>query len=41
MISAGTITRVDQDTITWQATNQAVDGAAIPDSPVITMRRVR
>lgn len=41
LVSAGTITRVDENTITWQATSQAVDGRSIPDSPTVTMRRVR
>jgi len=35
------ITRVDSNTITWKVTNQDVDGIAIPDSQVVTMKRVR
>ena len=41
MLSTVTITRVDADTITWQAKNQKVDGKALPDSPVVKMKRVK
>jgi uncharacterized protein (TIGR02246 family) len=41
MTMTATIRRVDADTIAWQGTNQRVDGNAIPDSPVVTMKRVR
>lgn len=41
MTMTATIRRVDADTITWQGTNQQVDGNALPDSPVVTMKRVR
>ncbi|MBL9147859.1 MAG: SgcJ/EcaC family oxidoreductase [Phycisphaerae bacterium] len=40
MTSAGVLTRVDANTVTWQATNQVIDGKPVPDSAVITMRRV-
>lgn len=41
MTSTARMTRVDADTVTWQSTNRVIDGTAQPDSPVITMKRVR
>jgi uncharacterized protein (TIGR02246 family) len=35
------VTRVDPDTITWQLKDQQLDGKAIPDTPVIKMKRVK
>lgn len=34
------VTRVDADTITWQAKDRRLDGNALTDTPVITMKRV-
>jgi uncharacterized protein (TIGR02246 family) len=39
MISTTTITRADPDTLTWQITDQKLDGKPLPDSAVITMKR--
>jgi uncharacterized protein (TIGR02246 family) len=41
MTSATAVTRVDADTITWQVKDQQVNGKAMPDSPPITMKRVK
>jgi uncharacterized protein (TIGR02246 family) len=41
MTFSSTITRVDDDTITWQATDHVVDGVRLPDSAVLTMSRMR
>lgn len=41
MTSTTIVTRVDGGTITWQAKEQMLDGKPVPDSPVITMKRVR
>lgn len=41
MTSTTTITRTDADTVTWQVKDQQVDGKAMPDSPLITMKRVK
>lgn len=41
MTSTSVVTRVDADTITWRATEQVLDGKPMPDSPVITMKRVK
>lgn len=38
--SSTVIKRVDANTISWQTTNQVVDGKPLPDSPVVTMKRV-
>jgi uncharacterized protein (TIGR02246 family) len=35
------ITMIDADTITWQSTNRAVDGKALPDIPAVKMKRVK
>ena len=35
------ITRVDADTVTWQVKDQQVDGKAIPDMPVVKMKRAK
>lgn len=40
MTATAVITRVDEHTITWQATNQRVDDQPVPDTAVITMKRV-
>lgn len=40
MTSTAVVTRVDANTITWQATKQILDGKPLPDSQVITMKRV-
>lgn len=41
-LSATTIvTRVDEDTVTMKATNQTVNGKSIPDTAVITMKRMK
>ncbi|MBX3379744.1 MAG: SgcJ/EcaC family oxidoreductase [Phycisphaeraceae bacterium] len=34
------VTRVDPDTVTWQSKDQTLDGKPMPDSPVVTMKRV-
>lgn len=41
VISTNVVTRVDADTITWQAKDVTVNGKAIPDTAVITMKRVK
>lgn len=41
MTSTTTVTVKDADTITVQSKEQVVDGKSLPDSPVITMKRVR
>jgi len=41
MTSTAHLTRVDADTVTWRSTNRVIDGTAQPDSPQITMKRVR
>jgi len=41
LTSTNTITRVDIDNVTWQATEQKLDGQPIADSPVIKMKRVK
>jgi uncharacterized protein (TIGR02246 family) len=40
MTSRTVITRPDPDTVTWQSTEQRLDGKAIADTPVLTMKRV-
>lgn len=35
----GTVTHVDPDTLTWQATNRKVDGESVPDSKMIEVKR--
>lgn len=35
------VKRVDADTITWQSKDQTVEGKPMPDSPVVTMKRVK
>jgi uncharacterized protein (TIGR02246 family) len=35
------VTRVDPDTITWQSKDQQLDGKPLPDTQVITMKRVK
>ena len=35
------VTRIDADTITWQSVNRTVDGNALPDTPIIRMKRVK
>ena len=41
LTSTTTVTRVDADTITWQSTDQKVDGKAIPDTQAVTMKRMK
>jgi len=41
MTATNSVTRVDADTITWQAKDQQLNGKAVPDSPVITMKRLK
>lgn len=40
MTGTAIITRVDDNTITWQATNQRLDDKPVPDTALITMKRV-
>lgn len=40
MTSTNVITRTDANTVTWQATSRTLDGKSLPDSPVVTMKRV-
>ena len=40
MTSTSVVSRIDPDTITWQSTERVLDGKPVPDSPVITMRRI-
>jgi uncharacterized protein (TIGR02246 family) len=35
------ITRLDPDTISWQMKDQQLDGKAVPDSPVVKMKRAK
>jgi len=35
------VTRIDNDTLTWQSRDRAVDGTALPDIAEIKMRRVK
>lgn len=41
MTATSIVTRVDANTITWQSTEQQVDGKALPDTPVVRMKRVK
>ena len=41
MTAANVVKRLDADTITWQSKDQQVDGKAMPDSPVIKLKRVK
>lgn len=41
MTGTVTVTRIDPDTITWQGKDQQLDGKAIPDTPVIKMKRIK
>ncbi len=41
MSATTTVTRVDPDTITWQAKDQTVDGKPLPDTQVVTMKRMK
>lgn len=41
MTTTTIVTRTDEDTITWQSTEQELDGKPISDSPVVRMKRVR
>jgi len=40
MTSTAIVTRIDDNTITWQATDQRLDDKPVADTPVITMKRV-
>lgn len=40
MTSTTTISRTDPDTVTWQSKDQRLDGNPLPDTAVITMKRV-
>lgn len=40
MTSRTVVKRVDADTITWQATRQVLDGKPLPDTQMVTMKRV-
>jgi len=35
-----TFTRIDANTITWQATQRTLDGAALPDVPAVRLKRL-
>ncbi len=41
MLATNIVTRIDADTITWQATEQLLNGQPLPDSNVIKMKRVK
>jgi uncharacterized protein (TIGR02246 family) len=41
MTATTVVTRVDADTITWQLKNQQLDGKAMPDTPVVKMKRAK
>jgi uncharacterized protein (TIGR02246 family) len=41
MTATTIVTRIDADTMTWQTTKQQLDGKALPDSPVVKMKRVK
>jgi uncharacterized protein (TIGR02246 family) len=41
MTATTVVTRVDPDTITWQLKNQQLDGKALPDTPIVTMKRAK
>ena len=41
MTSTTVVTRVDPDTLTFQSKEQVIGGKSIPDSPVVTMKRVK
>lgn len=41
MTSTTVVTRVDADTLTWQSKEQVMDGKALPDSPIVTMKRAK
>ncbi len=32
-------TRVDDDSFSWQSTNREADGAALPDTPAVVLKR--
>lgn len=40
MTSTSIVTHVDPDTVTWQSKDRQVDGKPLPDSPVVTMKRL-
>jgi uncharacterized protein (TIGR02246 family) len=39
--ATNTVTKVDADSLTWQATQVSVDGKAMPDGKVVKMKRVK
>lgn len=41
MTSTTVVTRVNNDTVTWQAKDQVLDGKPLPDTAVVTMKRVK
>jgi uncharacterized protein (TIGR02246 family) len=41
LAATNVITRVDADSVTWQSVNRTLDGNALPDTPVIRMKRVK
>lgn len=41
MTATTIVTRVDADTVTWQVKDQQLDGKPMPDSRLITMKRVK
>lgn len=40
MQATSVLSRVDPETLRWQVTKHSVDGMALPDSPIVTMKRV-
>ncbi len=41
LTSTTVVTRIDPDTISWQMKDQQLDGKAVPDSPVVKMKRAK
>jgi uncharacterized protein (TIGR02246 family) len=41
LTTTNVVTRLDADTITWQSTDRAMDGKALPDAKAIKLKRVK
>jgi uncharacterized protein (TIGR02246 family) len=41
MAGTNTLTRIDADTVTWQATDRTENGKALPDIKAVTLKRIK
>jgi len=41
LVATNLVTRIDADTVSWQSVERTVDGNALPDTPVVRMKRVK